>query len=143
MQGRTFAMAGVVLLAVPVHAEEAAAQMQVSVAVPRHATIVASTEPTCLMTTDVRAAHVEYHVRSTSLAGIELEFAPAARVEALTVRIPGETAEVVIPQDGGALTLRGHPPGETPIEVEFSFRLAADPPIDCLAWPIAVLARPL
>jgi hypothetical protein len=127
----------------PAQAADASTAMRVSVAVPRHATIVAAAEPACVSTPGLSTARVIYRVRSTSLSGIELVFEPAPVVEALHVRVLGVTTDLAIPELGGAVTLRGYPQGETPIEVAYTFALDLEEPTECVAWPVAVTARPL
>lgn len=136
------------LLALPTtQAADSTAQIHISVAVPRHATIVESTEPRCLaapaVDSGLRLAAAAYRVRNTSSAGIELIFEPALAMRSLGIRIVDRTGVIEVPAPGGAITLRDQPPGETVLDVEYRIELETDDVPDCIGWPVRVEARPL
>jgi hypothetical protein len=124
------------------------AQLEVRVAIPKHAQIVAALEPACVAAdspvhASITRAEATYRVRSTALAGIELEIRPLGEFESVEVRVDGLPAPARLPASGGTIVLRGHPTGERQISLEFAFVHAAPMQPSCTPWPVDVRAAPL
>jgi hypothetical protein len=130
-------------------ANVARASMRVSVTIPRQASIVAASYPSCLMPGDPDAARdgirvrAEYVIRSTSSVGIELVIQPLMQIESIAVAIPGRTDLQPLPGSGASFALPDYPTGETRIAIDYRFEIDGAANSDCIPWPVQVDARSL